>query len=406
MAKNNDGFFARKSEWAFLKDDLLAHYLVPYLQKILATGKPLLYIDAFAGKGVFDDGEPGSPLIACERIEQAISNTHTGNDRVMALFVEKKYDADLGKNLADYSFARAVKGSYEELIDIMSTFDSPDLNVFLYVDPYGVKSLDQHFFLDLPQRFSTIELLINFNSFGFFRAACSACGIRFSEAAEVDGFILERDSEHDDTVASSEAKLIKAFGGEQWKVAVEDYAAGRIDGYRAEEIVATEYCNNLKTRFKYVQNLPIRVKESNHPKYRMVHACNHEQGCLLMYGRMQKRLLDMKMLQTGGQMSMFDSDDAGRIIDESEIADRLVGFINEIDEYVLLEQVLADFVSRDGLSVALNDFIKVVRNLEQSHQIDILRYPEYTKKLGRPSTFMESKQGQWIKVRRRKNEVC
>ena len=36
------------------------------MAKILYTRNPLVYVDCFAGKGKFDDGNPGSPLIALD----------------------------------------------------------------------------------------------------------------------------------------------------------------------------------------------------------------------------------------------------------------------------------------------------------------------------------------------------
>lgn len=70
MSKKNDDFYKEKKQWSKIKDRLLGCYLMPYLSKILATKKPVFYVDAFAGKGMFDDGNPGSPVIALEIISQ------------------------------------------------------------------------------------------------------------------------------------------------------------------------------------------------------------------------------------------------------------------------------------------------------------------------------------------------
>lgn len=70
MAKDNSTFFLKKNIWSEVKDELLGCYLRPYVQKILATRRPLFYVDCFAGKGRFDDGTKGSPLIALEIIDE------------------------------------------------------------------------------------------------------------------------------------------------------------------------------------------------------------------------------------------------------------------------------------------------------------------------------------------------
>ena len=66
MAKKNNDFFVEKKAWSVVKDELLGCYFMPYVSKILHTYRPLVYVDCFAGKGKFDDGNPGSPLIALE----------------------------------------------------------------------------------------------------------------------------------------------------------------------------------------------------------------------------------------------------------------------------------------------------------------------------------------------------
>lgn len=64
MPKDNRNFFEKKKDWSEIKDTLLGAYLKPYFQKILMTKHPVFYVDCFSGKGRFDDGKPGSPIIA------------------------------------------------------------------------------------------------------------------------------------------------------------------------------------------------------------------------------------------------------------------------------------------------------------------------------------------------------
>lgn len=71
--KATDNFFASKRTWSTLKDEILISYLRPYLAKISHTGFPIMIADCFAGKGRFDDGEPGSPILIATAIEEAYS---------------------------------------------------------------------------------------------------------------------------------------------------------------------------------------------------------------------------------------------------------------------------------------------------------------------------------------------
>ena len=63
MSKDNRDFFKEKKDWSEIKDTLLGAYLKPYFQKVLMTKRPIFYVDCFSGKGRFDDGKPGSPVI-------------------------------------------------------------------------------------------------------------------------------------------------------------------------------------------------------------------------------------------------------------------------------------------------------------------------------------------------------
>ena len=174
MSKKNDDFFVKKKPWSKVKDELLGCYLKPYVLKILYTRKPLAYVDCFAGKGKFDDGNPGSPLIALEILQQGLASTKlNGNARIGAAFIDLNYATDLQTNLSAYPGIRIVPGAYEDTIENL-LYSKKGWNVFLYIDPYGIKALDCSKFDTFANgQFNTIELLINMNSFGFIREGCS-----------------------------------------------------------------------------------------------------------------------------------------------------------------------------------------------------------------------------------------
>jgi three-Cys-motif partner protein len=99
MAKRNDDFFKEKKPWSEVKDELLGCYFKPYVSKILHTYKPLVYVDCFAGKGKFDDGKPGSPIIALDIINEYISSTKMGTVNIHTCFIDLHYASDLRNNL-------------------------------------------------------------------------------------------------------------------------------------------------------------------------------------------------------------------------------------------------------------------------------------------------------------------
>jgi hypothetical protein len=52
----------------------------------------------------------------------------------------------------------------------------------------------------------------------------------------------------------------------------------------AERLFSEAYINEMKTLFHYVVNIPIKVKKSHLPKYRLVFGTNSEDGLLLGNG--------------------------------------------------------------------------------------------------------------------------
>ena len=165
-------FFKEKKAWSVLKDEVLDYYLVPYIAKILRTGKPLVIIDCFAGKGKFDNGQNGSPLIIAEHMKGNIQKTPTLSGNLKGTFIEKKYSAELRRNLSGYSNTAILEGTFEENLQKILSLDK-NSNIFLYVDPYGIKSLTLSLFNQIKDRnFFSLEMLMNFNSAGFLREGC------------------------------------------------------------------------------------------------------------------------------------------------------------------------------------------------------------------------------------------
>lgn len=187
MAKNQRDFFKKKNEWSEIKDTLLRCYLPQYFQKLLVSGKPIFYIDCFAGKGKFDDGNDGSPLIAMQIINERLgmSRISRKNNAIVPCFIELNHAADLEQNLMlhpyQYGTPQVVDGKFEDNIRGLLK-DKRGYNVFLYIDPYGIQALDSQLFDEIgTYGFRSFEMLINFNSFGFFRDACRVMKVDISQ---------------------------------------------------------------------------------------------------------------------------------------------------------------------------------------------------------------------------------
>lgn len=412
MAKDKKNFFKTKSHWSEIKDQLLGCYLMPYFQKVLMTGKPLFYVDCFAGKGRFDDGNPGSPIIALQIRDNCLGRTTKSSARIEMCFIDLNHARELTANIADYDNSngqpKVISGKYEEQIEgILS--EKRGCNVFLYIDPYGIKALDSSLFDEFQSYgFYSFEMLINFNSFGFFRDACRVMRIDYKN----DEALWDLDDlvEYDPTPVSasnqSEDLLINIAGGDYWKAIVRDYQAGEINGYQAEKRLSTEYKQRLRERYAYVLDMPIRLKSGQRPKYRMIHVCDHEDGCFLMAKNMQKRKDDLFInVQQEGQLSLMDiaptvsTTVENDLVTASEIQEKLKQHLTNFHNNIKLTKFLATFVNDYGLLCDFNMIHNILDEMKMAGIIEIIREPALTQ-YGKPRTFWEEKKGQTITIRR------
>lgn len=400
MAKKNDDFFVEKKLWSKVKDELLGCYLKPYVAKILFTHKPLAYVDCFAGKGKFDDGNPGSPLIALNIFQDGLIATKMdGKVRISAAFIDLNYASDLKRNLSAYPGVKVVAGSYEDTIDELLK-SKTGYNVFLYIDPYGIKALDCSKFDTFANgQFNSIELLINMNSFGFIREACNVMGTKF-KIADADFFdeLIEYDPTILDATDKSIATLNRIAGGDYWKKIIVQYKNDVIDGYKAEECFSEQYCQRLSENYKYVLNMPIRIQKNQHPKYRMIHATNHPDGCVLMANNICNRWELLKELQSGGQMTLFQEDYNNQLIEEGQIIDYVNEHFSKYTEWISLTEAQAVFFVKYGAICKTGDITKILKGLEKDERLAVKRSPSVTEG-GKASTFMTEGHGQTVSIK-------
>ncbi|RYD07213.1 hypothetical protein N752_01105 [Desulforamulus aquiferis] len=346
---------------------------------------------------MFDDGNPGSPVIALEIINESLANTNFKQAIIKSCFIELIHFEELRNNIAKYKNAMVISGKYEDVIE-QQLKGKQSQNVFLYIDPYGVKSLHFSIFGKLSRKnfLHSIELLINLNSFGFIREACSAMNVKF----DIDdlGEIFEIDNTSSSNNQKSIDDLTKVAGGEYWKGIIEDYKKGLIDGYEAEKQFSDKYCEKLSEKFEYVLNMPIRLKKGQRPKYRMIHATNHAKGCVLMNDNMCKRWEALQDLQNQGQISLFFEDVENKTINKEVVQKEILDVMSSHKDYIEIDVFHAKFVSRYGVRFSTSEICKEIDHLCNTNKLEVKRYPETTE-TGKPSKFWTTSRGKKVKVR-------
>lgn len=367
-------FFARKHEWSELKDTILEAYLRPYLAKIFRTGKPVRIADCFAGKGRFDDGKEGSPIIIRNAIMAQLR--HTPDASIQGIFIEKKYAADLRRNLQENQHVHILEGDYEQRMDhFVRAYDARNKNLFLYVDPYGVKSLKMaHFRAIADMPFHTAEILINFNAHGFLREGC-----RLMKGAVVSGEPMEELYERD---VNSPENLDAIAGGGYWRPIVEAYYE-KSDLHAAEDALVAEYTTRLGHVFKYVIQFPMKVGLSHIAKYRMIYGTNHEDGLLLMADNMARRWKEFRE-RVRPQGLLFEMDFPEQRV-ERGVDDVREHILEVLDKRTPLKELLVLLVRAFGVSFSLSELTTVIKTMSKDNDVKVTRMPEMSPS-GKPFT--------------------
>lgn len=375
-------FFKIKKGWSLQKDEIFDHYLKPYIAKILSTGKPLTIIDCFAGKGRFDDGSTGSPIIIANHIRSVLESDKE-NKNIRGLFIESNYSRELETNLRGYKNCEILHGTFKENIDKILALDSR-YNLFLYVDPYGIKCLDfQQFERITAKKFSSLEMILNFNYLGFLREGC--------RLLELDYEAIFSDDQSDDEYELNETNTIELMNniahGEYWQSIIHDRKNKIIDSLKAEELFINEYMKQIKNLFTYVVNIPIRLKRGNIPKYRLIFGSNHPDGMILMADNMSRIWKELKNVQSVGQKALFEYDFPDTSIQPGfDLKEGILNVLKKQKKPISLQELLVELFGNYGIAFSRTEYEGKIRAME-GNQILVDRDPAVTEK-GRKATAL------------------
>lgn len=384
MSKINDDFFVEKKEWSKTKDKILGRYLVPYFQKVFALRKPVCYVDCFAGKGKFDDGNDGSPIIALKSLDSTFARSKH-NPIVSTYFIELNHGDSLENNVEDYKHkpyqVDVIKGRFEDNIDsILDKHDSD--TIFLYIDPYGIKALDVNKFNSFKKYESkSVELLINFNTWGFVREACRIYGATI----DLDEDVFDYLKEYDPSKITDAIELTNIVGGKFWISIIKDYKNGKINFNEAEELITKKIAENFRKKYKYVLNLPvISSEDATIPKYRLFHLTNHAEGCYLMANNMHDAFVTAEENNRHGQMSLFEDSSDRKIYSDEELKKML---FNELPDRVNITPFICEFYTKYGMLANTSKLEKLIAELEKEGLVKLNRLPSSSN--GKKLSFMK-----------------
>ncbi|MDO9287754.1 MAG: three-Cys-motif partner protein TcmP, partial [Thermodesulfovibrionales bacterium] len=287
---------------------------------------------------------------------------------------EKKYHDALGSNLSGYAGVTVYPGSYEDNLQKILSLDN-NSNLFLYVDPYGIKSLDLSGFSQIKSRnFYSVEMLLNFNSAGFLREGCRL--LKYEDAFADEDLT---DYEVDDDVNTKE-KMDSIAGGSYWQEILSAYYKGQIDIYSAEEQFFSEYSKRVNQLFRYTVNIPIKIKSTHLPKYRLIFGSDHEDGLILMADNMNKKWNEIIENQRGGQQVLFDYEFPDlTLLKGFDLNKDIMSFVAAESTEVLLKNLIVHLIQRYGITFPEKHYKDTIVAMEASGLLKIDREPSVTK---------------------------
>lgn len=363
MAKDQSDYFKAKQVWSKTKDSILGCYLAPYFSKVIPFSKDgIVYVDAFAGLGVFEDGTPGSPLIALSELRGAMSKQRqyppikiilaekddairTGLESVVRKAAGKTGYLQGDRICFVDSFAKAVDLS----LRVKSRTGRNPSTFFYYVDPYGIKDFRLSLLTQSPVIDHT-EVLLNFNSPGFIRDARAALKIVMTEHVE-DVMWSDEFPENVEPTARIE-RLSGAIGSDEWIELVNAYGRGEMSHRQLELNISALLCRNARKHYRYVTNMPIRDisvkrKDNGAIKYRLIHMTNNCDGCVLMNDNMVKRNRDEQVIQ----QRLFLVDIDGNDVSTDTVANVMRSVVTRLPLYrpVSMWSILADVIAEVGV---------------------------------------------------------
>ena len=176
-----------KRDRAIFKDLILKRYL-PVLFNALTKCHMLIYLDAFSGPGIYEDGSMGSPLLAINTLVEFAKRVNISKQkeliaRVIFRFLEQdiEYFENLnssitkllsnlkkdGFNLDVECFCEdAVRALKEGIQALHKIDDTHPIAIFVYLDPWGLKGIETDIVLEFLKlrniKGYPVELLLRF----------------------------------------------------------------------------------------------------------------------------------------------------------------------------------------------------------------------------------------------------
>lgn len=290
-----EDFFSDLKEWSTRKLSVIEKYIDGFSKILGSRFKEVFYIDGFAGRGVYDKGEKGSPVLGAETAQRFQQGQKPFT--LHCINIEKDHENFLNLQTETEKFGSLVtnyEGTFEDNIDsILSRIkNSPAI---FFIDDFGIKGTDWEAVEKLIARKYSTDIWIRFDH----KTVRRLSGFYYSEAKEANGKLNT---------------LQNLFG-----ISDKDYLQSRLDGETSEKRIENAvmlYIEQLERTFDkvgkkgFAASYPI-ISMDGQSKYHLVFACSNKTAATLASNivngteeNFQHKKGEVIEQQTG-QMSLF-----------------------------------------------------------------------------------------------------
>ena len=324
------------------KHMVLQNYMNAWLPIILSRYERALFVDAFAGPGEYENGEPGSPIIAMRALaDHARQEMMTG--RMDYVFIEKddkraahlktvieREKANVPSICKIISFNDAFECIFPKLVNFLESNNVP---AFVMIDPFGVSGVSME----------QVRILMEHPSTEVYFSFMYEWINRFASQSEF--------ADH----------LDKLFGCPDWRHAldVEDPTARRLLFHKTYEHQLRQ------SGAKYV--LPFELYDGNRHVYTLFFATQSSQGCDKMKQAMWKTSPFGDFRFTGGIDGQLTFGSA--IVDYSLLEKSLRSEFG-LNQCVSIELV-EKFMRSDKTAFHTGQLRKVLAEMEQEGLVEV-----------------------------------
>jgi three-Cys-motif partner protein len=256
------------------------------------------YVDGFAGRGIYNDGSKGSPLLAAELARKYRNQQKKYQLNCINVEADSENFQNLEKATVQYSLiVENFEGTFSSNIQsILNNLGR--CPAYFFIDPFGVKGTDWEDMVKIIHRIAPTDLWLRFDH----KIVRRLCGFFESGSRGADGKVN---------------RLLKLYGVQR-----ADNLFTRLDGNSPEERIDNAvyyYVEKLEEEFRRVKKFgfsaafPIVSLEGQN-KYYLVFAASHPKAAMVanetIYSVERNRPQEMEEYRRKktGQLSLFSSE--------------------------------------------------------------------------------------------------